>query len=169
MSLANGSDLPPSPEPTPESPTPDPGDARYDQPPSRLSRLVAPLAFLAPGGIWVALFLLLPALLLLLKSFVTPEGGFTFANYSRIFAPNEAGDLIYLAVIWRSLFFSTITTLLCLLIGFPVAYWIAVLAPKRWQNTCCWRLCCRCGHLRCCVPMPGFRFCGDRVCSIASW
>ncbi|AFY69767.1 ABC-type transporter, integral membrane subunit [Thalassoporum mexicanum PCC 7367] len=118
----------------PDSPQlPDP-ISNPNRPPSRLSKLIAPLAFLAPGGSWLILFLILPALLLLIKSFVTPTGSFTLTNYSRIFAPNEAGDLIYLAVIWRSLLFSGITTALCLLIGFPVAYWIAVIAPKRWQN-----------------------------------
>jgi spermidine/putrescine transport system permease protein len=37
-------------------------------------------------------------------------------------------------VVLRSLFFSIATTLLCLLLGFPVAHWIAIKAPKRWRN-----------------------------------
>ncbi|MEO0456495.1 MAG: ABC transporter permease, partial [Cyanobacteria bacterium P01_A01_bin.114] len=30
--------------------------------------------------------------------------------------------------------FATGTTGLCLLLGFPVAYWLALIAPKRWRN-----------------------------------
>jgi spermidine/putrescine transport system permease protein len=37
-------------------------------------------------------------------------------------------------VLGRSLFFALGTTIICLLLGFPVAYWIAILVPKRWQN-----------------------------------
>jgi spermidine/putrescine transport system permease protein len=56
---------------------------------------------------------------------VNPSG---FDNYLRIFQAD------YLPVLLRSLAFSTSTTLLCLLLGFPVAYWIALMVPKRWQN-----------------------------------
>jgi ABC-type spermidine/putrescine transport system, permease component I len=34
----------------------------------------------------------------------------------------------------RSLFFATGTTILCLLLGFPVAYWIALNVSKKWRN-----------------------------------
>lgn len=89
---------------------------------------------LSPAGIWLGLLLLLPTLVILQLSLVpnirpgevvNPSG---LDNYLLIFQP------IYLQVVLRSLFFATGTTILCLLLGFPVAYWIALLVPKRWQN-----------------------------------
>jgi spermidine/putrescine transport system permease protein len=56
---------------------------------------------------------------------VNPSG---IGNYLRVFEP------INLQVMWRSLLFAVGTTVICLLLGFPVAYWIAQMAPKRWQN-----------------------------------
>lgn len=43
-------------------------------------------------------------------------------------------DPLYLQIYWRSLWMAVVTTVLCLIVSFPVAYYIAVLAPKRWKN-----------------------------------
>ncbi len=92
------------------------------------------LLLLAPAGVWLALLLVIPTLLIFELSLVpnikpgdlvNPSG---LDNYLRIFQPDA------LTVIGRSLLFATGTTLLCLLMGFPVAYWIALLSPKRWRN-----------------------------------
>ncbi len=56
---------------------------------------------------------------------VNPSG---FQNYLQVFEP------LYFKVLLRSLYYSIGTTILCVLFGFPVAYWIAQMAPKRWQN-----------------------------------
>lgn len=98
------------------------------------SKLLGPLVLLGPAGLWLLLLLVLPALVIFELSLVKdirpgdvviPDG---IANYLRVFEPTN------LQVIGRSLFFATGTTILCLLLGFPVAYWIAVLAPSRWRN-----------------------------------
>lgn len=95
---------------------------------------VRPLVMLGPAGLWLAFLLVIPTLLILELSLVpgirpgqivNPSG---LENYLRIIQPD------YFPVLARSLFFALGTTLLCLLIGFPVAYWIALLVPKRWQN-----------------------------------
>ena len=92
------------------------------------------LVLLAPAGIWLLLLLVLPTLIIIQLSFVpgirpgdivNPSG---FENYLRIFDP------LYLQVIKRSLLLALATTGICLLIGFPVAFWIARMAPKRWRN-----------------------------------
>lgn len=92
------------------------------------------LLLLAPAGVWLALLLVIPTLLIFELSLVpdikpgdlvNPSG---LDNYWRIFQPDV------LNVIGRSLLFAIGTTLLCLLLGFPVAYWIALLSPKRWRN-----------------------------------
>lgn len=93
-----------------------------------------PLIFLGPAGVWLGLLLLIPTLLIFELSLVpgirpgqvvNPSG---LDNYALIAQP------IYFEVVKRSLSFSIITTVLCLLLGFPVAYWIALMVPKRWQN-----------------------------------
>ncbi|NJK38500.1 MAG: ABC transporter permease [Oscillatoriales cyanobacterium RM2_1_1] len=98
------------------------------------SRLVAPIVMLGPAGLWLFLLLVLPTLVIFELSLVQdirpgdvviPNG---IDNYLRVFQP------INLIVIGRSLFFAFGTTLFCLVLGFPVAYWIAILAPKPWRN-----------------------------------
>lgn len=100
----------------------------------RLLRLVEPLTLLAPAGIWLALLLVIPTLLILNISAIPglrpgeAPGAYGLGNYLRIFEPT------YLNVLGRSLYFAFGTTLICLVLGFPVAYWIALQSPKRWQN-----------------------------------
>ncbi|MGB3404706.1 MAG: ABC transporter permease [Microcoleaceae cyanobacterium] len=98
------------------------------------SKLVGPLTLLGPAGLWLLLLLVLPTLVIFQLSLVAdirpgdlviPDG---IANYLRVF------QAINLHVIGRSLFFATGTTILCLLLGFPVAYWIAIMAPRKWRN-----------------------------------
>lgn len=93
-----------------------------------------PLLLLAPAGVWLALLLVIPTLLIFQLSLVpgirpgqvvNPSG---LDNYFRILQPD------YFPVLTRSLFFSIGTTSACLVLGFPVAYWIALKVPKRWQN-----------------------------------
>ncbi|WP_353933092.1 ABC transporter permease [Okeanomitos corallinicola TIOX110] len=97
-------------------------------------QLFPPLALLAPSGIWLLLLLLLPTLIIFELSLVTnirpgeivnPDG---LNNYLRILEP------LYLKVIFHSLFLAINTTIICLFLGFPVAYWIAQIAPKPWRN-----------------------------------
>jgi spermidine/putrescine transport system permease protein len=93
-----------------------------------------PLSLLGPSGLWLALLLVLPTLVIFELSLVpnikpgmivNPSG---ISNYLRVFEPTN------LRVMMRSLYFAVGSTAICLLLGFPVAYWIAQLAPKRWQN-----------------------------------
>lgn len=93
-----------------------------------------PFILLAPSGIWLLLLLVLPTLIIFELSLVPdirpgdlviPTG---FKNYQRILDP------LYLQVIMQSLWLAIGTTIICLILGFPVAYWIAQKAPKRWQN-----------------------------------
>lgn len=100
----------------------------------RLARLIEPLVLLAPAGVWLFLLLVIPTLMIvelsLLPDFKLGQAAppYGLGNYLKIFEP------VYLLVIFRSVFFAVISTIVCLLLGFPVAYWIALMAPKRWQN-----------------------------------
>jgi spermidine/putrescine transport system permease protein len=46
----------------------------------------------------------------------------------------RALDPLYLRVLARSLGLALATTALCLLIGYPMAYWLGVAAPRRWRS-----------------------------------
>lgn len=93
-----------------------------------------PFALLFPSGFWLTAFLIIPTVLILIQSLV-PLGKTEFGldNYQRVFE-YVGGNFIYLVVVWRSLLYAIITTTLCLLLGFPVAYWLAIIAPKQWRN-----------------------------------
>jgi spermidine/putrescine transport system permease protein len=49
-------------------------------------------------------------------------------NYLRAMQP------LYLNILWRSLLLAAATTVLCLLVAYPVAWWIARRAGARWRN-----------------------------------
>ncbi len=102
--------------------------------PRSWSQRLAPILMLAPAGLWLFLLLILPTLLIFQLSLVpgiqpgdlvNPS---SLENYIKIFEPSV------LWVILRSIGLAISTTFFCLILGFPVAYWIALLAPKRWQN-----------------------------------
>lgn len=97
-------------------------------------RWLGPLVLLGPAGLWLLLLLALPTLLILEISLVPglrlgqPAGGYGLGNYLQILQP------VYLRVMGRSLGFALGATLFCLGLGFPVAYWLALMSPKRWRN-----------------------------------
>jgi len=93
-----------------------------------------------------AWWLLLPCLALLFGLFVVPQalmfaaslgrrsafGGvvheWSVANYLRAMEP------LYLRILARSVGLAFFTTVLCLAVAYPVAYWLGVRAPARWRN-----------------------------------
>jgi spermidine/putrescine transport system permease protein len=56
------------------------------------------------------------------------SSGKFLANYARSVHP------IYLQIFWRSVWMAVVTTVVCLLVSFPVAYYIAIAAPARRRN-----------------------------------
>src|SRR5436309_16103332 len=55
------------------------------------------------------------------------EWTLTLGNYSSI------ADPLYLRIFWRSLWLAVLTTVICLFMGFPLAYMIARV-PMRWPG-----------------------------------
>ncbi|WP_041328383.1 ABC transporter permease [Rubrobacter xylanophilus] len=89
---------------------------------------------LAPAALWLGLFFLAPLLLILAYSFGTSGvyGGITLgfnpSNYLKVLDP------LYLEIVVRTLVIAVANTLLCLLIGYPLAYFIAF-RGGRWKST----------------------------------
>lgn len=85
-----------------------------------------PLLLIAPAAILLAVFLVLPYLNIVLMSFRmpgqgTPYGpGFTLANYGKFFA-----DSFYIGQVFNTLWIGFVTTLACLVFGYPVAWQLA--------------------------------------------
>ena len=83
------------------------------------------IATAGPVSFWMLLFVLLPLIYVFVISFMTRtqyggiEYSFTLENYKEILNP------LYLKVIWKSLKLAFLTTVICLVVGYPLAYWIA--------------------------------------------
>ena len=86
--------------------------------------LLSAVSFLAPPNAWLVLFFVLPMATMVMYSFwqvvdYQIVADFTFRNYQRL-----TGNL-YVTVFWRTIRISIIVTVLSLLIGYPVAYYLA--------------------------------------------
>ncbi len=78
-----------------------------------------------PYIVWAVIMLLLPMLLIVLYAF-TDTGNeimtfrFTLANFVKFFTDRD-----FLLVLWRSIKIALKTTVICVLLGYPIAYFIA--------------------------------------------
>jgi len=109
-----------------------PSDSSTDMP-RRAPLLRLPGWLLMPSLAWLGIFFFIPLLLVLVISFAARgtyggvEWTFSLANYATLLDP------LYLTIFVRSLALALGTTAFCLLLGFPLAYYIAR-APLRWQG-----------------------------------
>lgn len=78
-----------------------------------------------PYALWMIIFIVIPTLLVAFFSFTNENGNFTLQNF--IDVTNYAG------VFLRSIWLGTIATLICLLVGYPIAFIISRLDEKK-QN-----------------------------------
>ncbi|WP_317310375.1 ABC transporter permease [Clostridium thermobutyricum] len=81
-----------------------------------------------PYAIWSALFIVVPLLIILFFSVTVsnPDGyQFSLQNFTRMFQEQ------YIAIFLKSLFLAVISTIICLIIGFPIAYIISKMNIKR--------------------------------------
>jgi spermidine/putrescine transport system permease protein len=92
------------------------------------------LFLIFPSLFWLIVFFVLPLLIVFVYSFLKrgPYGQlvweFNLQNYVRFFDP------LYLRIFARSFKIAGITMVVCLVLGYPMAYWIATRPPK-WRNT----------------------------------
>ncbi len=89
---------------------------------------------LSPTLFWLVVFFTVPLAIILIYSFLDRGryGGivwtFQLENYIRF------ADPLYIGVFWRSFVIAAITTVICLLMGYPMAYWMASQSPRK-RNT----------------------------------
>ena len=83
-----------------------------------------------PYALFLAVFVLIPLLIVVYYAFTNDQGEFTWEYVRVFFSPDGKGFLAFFSsynfkTIMISLFISTMSTIICLLIAYPVAYIIA--------------------------------------------
>ena len=100
-------------------------------------------AALAPYSIWALLFVVVPLVFVAYYAFTDNQFGFTTENVTRFFTATssiaqEDGSSVevrtYLLIFMRSLKLAVISTIVCLLMGYPMAY-IMARAGEKTQKT----------------------------------
>ena len=83
---------------------------------------------------WSLVFIVFPLFLILVYAFNSSSGmslegyGITFDNFRRVFEP------LYIKIFFVSILLAIASTVLCVLIGYPVAYFISRMKDK-WRNS----------------------------------
>ena len=89
---------------------------------------------LAPYSLWALLFILVPLVFVAYYAFTDNSFSFTFDNITRFFTAKsvvEGAEVrTYLLIFWRSLKLAVISTILCLLLGYPLAYIMSRARPR---------------------------------------
>jgi spermidine/putrescine transport system permease protein len=89
-------------------------------------------AFNLPPTVWLVFFFIIPLTLVWVLSFGEKRGivdieiTWVLDNYARALQP------LYLEIFWKSIWMAAAATLVCLIVGYPVAFAIAF-APARWK------------------------------------
>lgn len=82
-------------------------------------------ALMLPCAVFITLFLLIPMFATFLST-VTGTGAFSLDGYWQTLA-----DIYFQQVFWRTIRLSLITVAICILLGFPAAYYVARVAKKK--------------------------------------
>ena len=90
---------------------------------------------LAPYSFWAVLFVVVPLFFVAYYAFTDAQFNFTLDNISRFFTATSAVDggrevHTYLVIFLRSLKLAVISTVICLIMGYPMAYIISRAAPR---------------------------------------
>lgn len=84
-------------------------------------------SFAYPYGVWLAVFILAPILMVVVYAFLNADGGFTLHNFS--YLPG------FLPIFGRSFWLAFLSTVVCLVLGYPMAYLMSRLSASR-QSLC---------------------------------
>ena len=99
-----------------------------------LSRVIT-----APYMVWAVLFIIVPLVFIAYYAFTDDNFAFTLENITRFFTATseqtaDDGTITevhtYILIFWRSVRLAVISTFICFLIGYPIAYFISKMSPK---------------------------------------
>ena len=103
----------------------------------RFARGATPYLLSVVGVAWLAFFFLVPLVSGLLVSLMTgnPDDGYQLTWNWHIYADLFTGPTPYGTYLTRSFVYGCTATLLTIVIAYPVAYYIAFRAHRRWKST----------------------------------
>ena len=78
----------------------------------------------APHIVWSVLFIIAPLIFVMYYAFTDNEGSFTVSNFTELFQAS------YLEIFLRSVCFAFLATVICLVLAYPIAYFISRANPK---------------------------------------
>ena len=93
---------------------------------ARGARRDGSFGYVVPALLLVAIFFILPVLMLLLRSVLEPEPG--LQNYATLL-----GSTTYLKVFLNTFLVAGVVTLISIVIGYPVAWFLAIM-PEKWSR-----------------------------------
>ncbi len=105
---------------------------------TRLRRNPAPYLLALAGGAWLLILFVIPLVSGLAVSLMTgnPQDGYAFTwnfgIYAQLFGPGASTP--YLLFLGRGILYGAAATIVTILVGFPMAYYIAFRAKPQWKN-----------------------------------
>jgi len=90
----------------------------------QIRRRLTPYALILPGWLWLVIFFVVPTVAMLSVSTMTGDDLNGFKQTWHLSTYTDAWSSFHTQIV-RSLVYGLIATALCLVIGYPVAYWIA--------------------------------------------
>ncbi|WP_417561690.1 ABC transporter permease [Microbacterium sp.] len=116
------------------------GSPAAEKPPlsTRIRRNPAPYLLALAGSAWLLVLFVIPLISGLAVSLMTgnPEDGYTFTwnfgVYGQLFGP--AATTPYLLFLWRGVWYGLVATIVTIVIGYPMAYFIAFRVRPQWKN-----------------------------------
>ncbi|MFC4071032.1 ABC transporter permease [Actinoplanes subglobosus] len=96
----------------------------------RVKRTLAPYLLVLPGGLWLLLFFAVPMVTMLSLSLQEGDivNGFVFTGHWQNYTESLAD---YQTQLIRSLVYGALTSIILIVMAFPVAYWIAFYGGKK--------------------------------------
>ncbi|QDZ16014.1 ABC transporter permease [Humibacter ginsenosidimutans] len=105
---------------------------------NRIRRNPAPYLLGLAGGAWLLVLFVIPLISGLAVSLMTgnPENGYTltwnWSVYAQLFGPDATTN--YWLFLGRAIFYGALATIVTILVGFPMAYFIAFRVKPQWKN-----------------------------------
>lgn len=92
-----------------------------------------PFLLAVPAVVWQCIFMIMPLCIIAYYSFFNPGSSswisrFTLSHYTGLF------DMVYVRIVMRSLILAFGTSISCLIVAYPVAYYLAI-RVRRFKNT----------------------------------
>ncbi len=75
--------------------------------------------FAYPYALWMILFTIAPMVFVVYFALTDTSGALTLSNLAAV------GQSVYLKILWHSLYLAFLCTVICLLLGYPAAYFLA--------------------------------------------